>query len=266
MPHSPLQLVTRYLGYRFRALNGRGHGMHSPFVYDFIRKVLNDRHDYPAYGQVESLRKKLLADNSEVEVLDLGAGSSKVAGNRRKISSIAKNAAKPPKYGQLLMRMANYYQPQSILELGTSLGISTAYLSLGQPAASIVTLEGAPAIAAKAKSHFHQLGLENIRQVIGNFDDTLKNSLVDLKNVDFAFIDGNHQLEPTVRYFHEILSYSNNNSILVFDDIHWSREMEQAWEEIKQHPATRTSIDLFFVGIVFLRSEFREVQHFEVKY
>ena len=266
MPYSSLQLATRYLGYRVRALNGRGHGMHSPFVYDFIRNVLNDRQSYPAYQQVESLRKQLLSDSSVIEVLDLGAGSSAKSGQQRKISGIAKAAAKPPKYGQLLMRLVQYYQPAHILELGTSLGISTAYLSFGQPAASVVTLEGAPAIAGKAATHFRQLGLKNIQQVTGNFDDTLKPVLANMKNVELAFIDGNHQEEPTLRYFSEILSCTGNNSIIVFVDIHWSRGMENAWSQIKQHPATRTSIDLFFMGIVFLRSEFREVQHFEIRY
>lgn len=240
--------------------------MHSPFVYDFIRQVLNDRQHDPAYDRVEALRKKLRSDHTEIEVLDFGAGSTKSGGNRRKISAIARNAAKPAKYGQLLMRIAKYYQPQIILELGTSLGLSTSYLALGNPAARILTLEGAPSIAAKAASNFRELGLKNIQQVTGNFDDTLKDALSDLNKVDLAFIDGNHQLAPTLQYFNAILSRTHNDSILVFDDIHWSDEMEQAWEQIKKHPATRTSIDLFFVGIVFFRKEFHEVQHFEVKY
>lgn len=266
MPYTAFTIGKKYLGYRLRALNGRGHGMHSPFVYDFIRNVLNDRQQYPTYERVEALRKKLRSDKTEIEVLDFGAGSTKSSGNRRQIAAIAKNAAKPAKYGQLLMRLAKYYQPQNILELGTSLGLSTAYLACGNPAAKLITMEGAPSIAEKAGANFRELGLENIQQVIGNFDDTLKNALAAIKKVDLAFIDGNHQLAPTLQYFNEILLHTHNDSILVFDDIHWSDEMEQAWEQIKQHPSTRTSIDLFFVGIIFFRKEFHEVQHFEVKY
>lgn len=266
MPYSTIHLAGKYIAYRFRALNGKGHGMHSPFVYDFIRRVLNDRQEYPVYRRVEGLRKEMLKNHNEINVLDLGAGSTTGAGSNRKISAIARNAAKPSKYGQLLFRLAHHYQAKKILELGTSLGISTSYLSLAQPEGSVITLEGSPEIAQQAAANFNRLELKNITQVLGNFDDTLAQVLQQIQSVDLAFIDGNHQLEPTVRYFNEILAYCHNESIIVFDDIHWSAGMEEAWSQIKQHPSVRTSIDLFFVGIVFFRKEFREVQHFEVRY
>jgi len=260
------QLLLKYLHYFFTASNGKGHGMHSPFVFDFITKVLNDKTVYPEYKKVESLRQKLLSDNTGLEVADFGAGSAVTINNRRSIASIAKNAAKPKKFGQLLFRMIKYYQPNNILELGTSLGITSSYLSLARPAARLITMEGSKEIAKVAKQNFEALELRNIELKEGNFDNELASVIYHLSSIDFAFVDGNHRQEPTERYFNQLLPKINNESVLVFDDIHWSREMEAAWGTIKNHPAVSCSIDLFFIGIIFFRKEFKGKQHFVIRF
>jgi len=264
--YSPLQLAVKYLNDLIIASNGKGHGMHSPFVFEFITKILNDKTVYPEYEKVETLRSQLLNDNRVLEVEDFGAGSTVDKKNNRRISSIAKNAAKPKKFGQLLFRMIKHYQPATILELGTSLGITTSYLSLAKPDARLITMEGSKEIADKAKQNLKAIELKNIELIEGNFDDTLSSAVRGLSSVDFAFIDGNHRKEPTERYFKELLAKTNNNSILVFDDIHWSSEMEAAWEAIKNDAAVTCSIDLFFIGIVFFRKEFKEKQHFVIRF
>ena len=262
----PLQLAIKYLKYYVFASNGKGHGMHSPFVFEFITNVLNDKTIYPEYKIVESLRSQLLNDNTVLEVEDPGAGSIIDKKNKRSISSIAKNAAKPKKFGQLLFRMIKYYQPQNILELGTSLGITTSYLSLAKPDANLVTMEGSKEIANVAVTNFKTLAFENVELIEGNFDNALSSLITHYSSVDFVFIDGNHRQEPTERYFKELLAKTHNDSILVFDDIHWSGEMEAAWENIKKDTAVTCSIDLFFIGIVFFRKEFKEKQHFSVRF
>ncbi|MEQ1677662.1 MAG: class I SAM-dependent methyltransferase, partial [Chitinophagaceae bacterium] len=204
---------------------------------------------------------------------DLGAGSSISKTNlpagqagQRTIASIAKNAAKPKKFGQLLFRMVKQYQPQTILELGTSLGITTSYLSLAKPDAQLITMEGASEVAATASKNFYNLKLQNCTITEGNFDQKLSSVISHLSSIDLSFIDGNHRQAPTERYFLELLPKMHNDSILIFDDIHWSREMEQAWETIKNHPSVRCTVDLFFIGIVFFRQEFREKQDFSIRF
>src|SRR6186997_2490995 len=160
--YSSFQLALKYLNYYFSASNGKGHGMHSPFVFEFITKVLNDKTVYPEYGKVEVLRNQLLNDNTVLEVEDFGAGSVIDKKNKRSISSIAKNAAKPKKFGQLLFRMIKHYQPATVLELGTSLGITTSYLSLAKPEGSLITMEGSKKIAEVAKRNFRNLEIRNI--------------------------------------------------------------------------------------------------------
>jgi len=264
--YSKPQLLLKYLHYYFTASNGNGHGMHSPFVFEFITKILNDKTVYPAYEKVEALRNQLLNDNRILEIEDFGAGSVIDKKNRRSISSIAKNAAKPKKFGQLLYRIVKHYQPATILELGTSLGITTSYLSLANPGARLITMEGSTELVEAGKQNFKAIELKNIELIEGNFDHTLTSVVRGLSTVDFSFIDGNHRQEPTERYFNELLTKTNNDSVLVFDDIHWSSEMEAAWETIKNDSAVTCSIDLFFIGIVFLRKEFKEKQHFTIRY
>ncbi|MBL7743393.1 MAG: class I SAM-dependent methyltransferase [Chitinophagaceae bacterium] len=240
--------------------------MHSPFVFDFITKVMNDTTLYPDYGKVEELRRQLLRDNILLDIVDMGAGSGVSKTTRRSVASIAKSAAKPQKFGQLLYRLVKYYQPGTIIELGSSLGITTSYLSLAKPDAKLITMEGAGAVAAAARKNFSQLRLTNITLTEGNFDETLQPVLDSLSSVDFCFIDGNHRQEPTERYFRQLLPKLSNDSIVIFDDIHWSHEMEQAWESIQRHEAVRCTVDLFFIGIVFFRQEFKEKRHFKIRF
>lgn len=264
--YSQFQLGLKFLRYYLAASNAKGHGMHSPFVFEFITKVLNDKTVYPEYEKVETLRARLLNDHSVLEVTDFGAGSAVDRKNKRSISSIAKNAAKPKKFGQLLFRMVRYYQPRTILELGTSLGITASYLSLARPNGSVITMEGSKVITEVAKRNFRNLEIKNVKIIEGNFDVTLSSLITHHSATDFAFIDGNHRREPTERYFKELLATTTNDSILVFDDIHWSRDMEAAWEVIKNDAAVTCSIDLFFIGMVFFRKEFKERQHFMIRF
>lgn len=264
--YSPLIAAKKYFKYYINASNSKGHGMHSPFVFEFITKVMNDFTIYADYNRIEALRKELLRDRTAVTIEDFGAGSSTTKSNLRKVSSIARNAAKPAKYGQLLYRMARYYKAQSVLEMGTSLGITTAYLAAAAPNAKVVTMEGANAVAAVARKNFDTLGLKNIEIVSGNFDNTLPETLHQMPKIDLAFIDGNHRQEPTERYFELLLPHLHNDSLLVFDDIHWSEGMEAAWKNIVAHESVTCDIDLFFIGIISFRKEFKEKQGFSVRF
>src|SRR5690242_1922336 len=176
--YSSSRLILKYLQYYISASNGKGHGTHSPFVFEFITKVLNDANSYPAWQKVEQLRSRLLHDQSLLNIHDFGAGSSSGNSSQRTIASIAKRAAKPKKYGQLLYRMIKKYQPAVVAELGTSLGITSSYLALaGEPSGNVVSFEGAPEIARVAQQNFKDLGLQNIRLIEGNFDDTFSSWL-----------------------------------------------------------------------------------------
>jgi predicted O-methyltransferase YrrM len=240
--------------------------MHSPFIFGFIEHVLNNKSTYEAPQQVEALRRKLSRDKEVLTIEDLGAGSRISASKKRTVQELATTAVKPKKFGQLFYRLVKHYQPAIILELGTSLGVTTSYMRLANPEAKVLTIEGSEAIYEKALSNFEALGLKNIKAYNGNFDHLLPEVLRALDHVDLAYIDGNHRYQPTVDYFRQLLPKVHNGSILVFDDIHWSEEMEAAWKEIKGHPGVQCTVDLFFLGFVFFRKEFKEKQHFSIRY
>ncbi|MFL5808432.1 MAG: O-methyltransferase [Flavisolibacter sp.] len=265
--YNSIQLATRYLQYYFTASNGKGHGMHSPFVFDFIQNVLNNKSNYNYPSEIEQLRKQLLHDERMIIQQDLGAGSRKKTSDQKTVAHLVKTALKPKKYAQLLYRLAKHYQPRTIVELGTSLGITTAYLSKADPTAEIITIEGNENIHVIAKDNFRKTGCENIEALIGNFDSVLPSVINHLSShIGLAYIDGNHRYEPTMRYFTQFLSVISTESILVFDDIHWSVEMEKAWEEIKAHPGVQYTIDIFFLGFVFFRKEFKLKQDFIIRF
>lgn len=152
------------------------------------------------------------------------------------------------------------------MELGTSLGITTSYLALASPHAKVLTIEGAPEVAALAQAHFKHLGLQNVAQIVGNFNDTLPTALQQMPHPDLVYIDGNHRCQPTLHYFHTLLPTVQDHTILVFDDIHWSKEMETAWATIKSHPEVTLTIDLFFIGLVFFSHNFKAKQHFTIQF
>ena len=162
--------------------------------------------------------------------------------------------------------MVQYYKPHHIIELGTSFGMTTAYLAEGNKSATVHTFEGSSAIAQIAQAHFESLSLGNIHSYQGDFDVLLPSFLEASSTIDLAFIDGNHREKPTLQYFKQLLAKSTDDTILIFDDIHWSAEMERAWAEIKAYPAVTLSIDLFFIGIVFVKKDFKVKQHFSIQF
>jgi predicted O-methyltransferase YrrM len=161
--------------------------------------------------------------------------------------------------------LVNRFQPEEVLELGTSLGISSAYLASANSKIKVITIEGCKEIAEKAKENFKKLGLQNIEQHLGNFDDVLPQLLSEKKKIDFVFFDGNHRKEPTLNYFKQCLAHAHEGSIFIFDDIYWSSEMKEAWNEIKMNERVTVTLDLFFMGIVFFRKE-QVKQHFIIRY
>lgn len=264
--YSSFQLARKFLQHYVTASNARGHGMHSPFVFDFVRHVLQNNKNYQAPADIEKLRQELLADKRTIEVEDLGAGSRTNSSIHRSVADIAHSALKSKRLAQLLFRLGKHYQPASIVELGTSLGLTTAYLSKSNPGASVVTIEGSPSVATLARENLHQLGCGNVDMIQGNFDEALPALLDRLDGVDLAYIDGNHRFEPTVRYFEQLLPRAGSNTIFVFDDIHWSAEMEMAWKSIRQHPSVQYTIDIFFLGFVFFKDEFKVKQDFRIRF
>ncbi len=257
---SGFHFISAFLSYRRNAASK--HGVHSPFVFDLVTKTFpRNRNEDISDNIAEEWRTECRVNNSIIHVTDLGTGNS----GPRKIADIAAKAAKMPKEGFLLHRIVKRFQPKKMLELGTSLGITTLHEASATKFEKFITLEGCPQIARIAKSAFQKYNFP-VEIRTGNFTDTLPAALKDLGKLDYVFFDGNHREKPTLEYFETCLPFIHNNTLFVFDDIHWSEEMESAWEKIKQHSQVRLTLDLFHFGLVFFRAEQKEKEHFVLKF
>ncbi|WP_316825840.1 class I SAM-dependent methyltransferase [Pedobacter miscanthi] len=257
------QFITDYLKHRLTAKSR--HGTHSPFVYKLADEVIYDFTDKSEYKNIEEQRKKLFNDDSIITVTDLGAGSHLNKNRTKKVSQIAKNALKSPRLAQLIYRLAKNNNPKSAIELGTCLGITTAYLAKTDPETEIITIEGCPQTAEVARKNFGDLDLDNIELHVGNFDLILPDIIAKQPSLDFVYIDGNHRKDATLNYFKWCLPKVNENSLLIFDDIYWSQGMKEAWEEIKNHPEVTVTVDLFWIGLVYFKKG-QVKEHFKLKF
>jgi len=255
----------KYVKYKLTAKYKKGYGVHSPFLYHFVRELLYGNQYFYAFDDIYELRLDLLDCEEEIEVKDFGAGSKKMKSNTRKIKDIAKYSAVNDKFGELIFKIIEYYKPQTIIELGTSLGLGTLYLAMPNSKAKVYTIEGCPETAKQANKNFDELNIKNISQITGNINEELPKLLQKLDTVDFVYFDGNHQKEATLNYFNQYLEKAHNDTIFYFDDIHWSEGMEEAWNEIKQNKNITLTIDLFFSGIVFFKKELSK-QDFVVRF
>jgi predicted O-methyltransferase YrrM len=258
-----IRFATDYLRHQLTAKNR--HGTHSPFVYRLVDEVIYDFSEKKEYARIEEARKRLLNDTREITVTDLGAGSHLNKSRVKQISTIAKNALKSPKLAQLIHRLAADVKPQTIIELGTCLGITSLYLHTAAPEAETFTLEGCPQTAAVAGGVFANEHAHKIDQLIGNFDDTLHPLINALPQLDFVYVDGNHQKEATLRYFEWCLPKVYEGTLLIFDDIYWSEGMKEAWAQIKAHPQVTITVDLFWIGLVYFKKG-KEKEDFKIRF
>ncbi len=253
--------VYKYIQHFFSARHTYGFGVHSPFMYLFTRLVLCEKNSYYIFETIETLRRSLKNDSRVINITDFGTGFNR----KRTIAEISKKSLKSVKYGQLLFRIANYIKAQNIIELGTSLGVTSAYLSSPSTQIKCLSLEGCPEIAQVALDNFEKLGIKNINVIVGNIDNTLTSSLNEFDRLDLIFIDANHSSEAVLRYFNQCLLKVHNETLMVIDDIYWSEDMESAWEIIKKHIQVTSTIDLFQLGIVFFNADLYKM-HYKMRY
>nr|WP_315177628.1 class I SAM-dependent methyltransferase [uncultured Flavobacterium sp.] len=258
--------IKSYLQFLWHSKNE--HAVHSPFVFNLLTKCFYDKKSKPEYAILKKYRNSLLANNNTIEVTDFGAGSKVFKSYTRVISKIAKTAGISPKRAELLFRITNYLQPDTILEIGTSLGLATSALSLGSRSvgmkAKIITLEGCPETAKQAQLQFQKFNFNTIRSEITKFSTYLQNCTLNTEHFSLIYFDGNHSKKATLDYFELLLPTITNETVWIFDDIHWSPEMEEAWEIIKKHPKVTVTIDTFQWGLVFFRRE-QPKEHFVIR-
>ena len=275
-----LYRVSSWLKHQLTARNTGGHGVHSPYLFEWVRMVMSDKNTYYVWDEIEEIRQEMLKDTRELEFVDYGSGgplptspSKGRSANMRRVCDIAKGSLARRKDAQLLARLVGWLgrplltSPSrggigdeasedrnglTIVELGTSLGVTTAYLAAMDSRNKVVTYEGCPAVAEVARANWEKLGLSNIACVVGEITvDSLQLAVDRLSGIDVAFIDANHTCEATLTYFNALASRVHEKSVVVVDDIHYNEDMEKAWKAICADERVTTTMDLYRMGLVF---------------
>ncbi|GHC60071.1 O-methyltransferase [Ulvibacter litoralis] len=248
--------------FKFWLRSSNQHGVHSPFVYDLATKCFYDSTKYPEYLFLKDFRKKLFQSNESIEITDFGEGSRVFKSNLRKVSEIVKNAGITSKRQRLLFRLVRYFSAETILELGTSVGLATAALAKATPSSVVTTVEGCPTTSTVAQNTFDAFSLNNIQLQTKTFERFFAENASEVYHL--VYIDGNHNKEKTLQYFKILLKHKTNDTVFIFDDIYWSPAMTEAWEEIRNHSEVTVSIDTFHWGFVFFRKE-QQKEHFTIR-
>jgi predicted O-methyltransferase YrrM len=247
-----IKILSRYLFYKLFAPHRHGFGVHSPFVFHLVSEVLPLKSD-PVQKGFKKWRKELLHNKRILQTIDSGAGSKVHRCKGRTVGQVAGKSSIPNKYGRILYALGKEFQPASIIELGTGIGISTVYLAKACPRSVVISIDADKEKLSFAAQEFEQQEIKNVTLIHGKFSKLLPDILKDSNHPLMVFIDGDHSYSGTLEYYAEIKKYARPDTFVVFDDIRWSKDMEKAWREIKEDPATIINIDLFFMGIVFFR-------------
>jgi len=260
-----LWLAERFAGFMISA--GNRYRVHSPYLYRMVNEVIRNNRPVEGENEAEMLRRECLQNRSVIFKTDYGTGAGESGSKKYPVTvrSVAARSLASRKEARRLSRLVSFMNAGQILELGTSLGITSIYLAKANPEARIITLEGCPELSKMARDTFSRLNLKNITVRVGRFEDTIDPALEELGKVDLVFIDGNHRGDALMDYFNQCLRYSHNGTVIVIDDIHASPSMEQAWGEICQDERVTVSLDLFYSGWVLLRKESSK-QHFRLRY
>lgn len=258
-----LRRIVAYIRHRLTSWNTGGEGVHSPYLFELVRMVIYDENRYYCWQDIENRRYAMLHAPKLIQVTDYGTGQS----GERLVKDIAKRCLCSRKEGEILFRLANFLRekaegPITIVELGTSLGISTAYLAMADSRSKVVTFEGSEAIAEMARTNWKKLGIENVACVVGNIDETLGAHAPTHANL--IYIDANHTCEATLRYVRQLMPAMGQQSIMVLDDIHLNEDMEQAWEEVKQMKEVTSTFDFYRFGLVFVDPHYL-VKHYRMR-
>jgi predicted O-methyltransferase YrrM len=243
--------MWRFLRHLLTAKNTGGHGIHSPYVFNFVKNVVYEKNPYYVYSEIENVRKQMLSDRNSLFFNDFGTGKNRII----KVSEVAAKSVKKKKYAQLIYRVVNFIKPDVVLELGTSLGLTTCYIAAVSEKTKCITIEGCTSIAEIARHNFEKLKRQNINLITGNIDVVLPDVIRSVTQLDLIFIDANHTSEALINYFEQCMGKITPESIMIIDDIHYSKEMEKGWSYIQNKDEVKVTLDLFEIGIVFFKTD-----------
>jgi predicted O-methyltransferase YrrM len=247
--------IQKYIQHLFYLKFRRGHGIHSPYLFDFINKGVFNGAGHQVPKEILWNHRELKREKSKIPIGKLGASSRVENSKERSVGSFVRFSSVSEKYGALLHRIIRWFEPEVIIELGSGLGISTLYLASGSPKVPLYSIEGDSHRAAFACSLLTRNNLESTSIHCGEMGERLDHLQPRIKGRFVAFVDGNNQYIATLAYVRKLLEAAGEEAIIIMDDIYWSKEMYEAWKEVISWPEVRVSIDLYQMGILLLRPD-----------
>jgi predicted O-methyltransferase YrrM len=235
-----------------------GHGIHSPFAYKLCEEVFYNTNVFYDFDALKKIRNQLLQNKRVINMVDFGAGSKTFSANTRKIKQIADRGVSKTFQSELLYKLIHFLNCNTCVELGTSIGLNTLYLARACKTGQVISIEGNKTLSDFAVDLAKENKVCNTHFITAKFDDVLPDLIKKLDALDFLYVDGNHRYDATLNYFNLALSKQQESTVIVFDDIYWSKGMTRAWQEIKKNPKVTLSIDAFYFGIIFLKKELKE--------
>ncbi len=219
--------------------------IHSPFVYRVVIYGLRARLGRWERVCLRQLRKDIRR-SSTFSSVDAGTGVSRnLSGSQLVHMGIS------GRYGRMLYGISKHLRPDHILEIGTSAGLSAAYMSLGHPGATVTTIEACGEKARLARELLDKNGFSRVSVVHGYGKEVLDRLIEERYRAQMVFVDADHSLEGTLDFFHRLISLTGPGSVIVFDDIYWSAGMHRAWREIIRRRQVTLSLATFRLGLVF---------------
>ena len=245
--------VKKYLDYILFSSHKRGHGIHSPFVFNLITKVFRNKINPDVVFNIEKIRQMMISDKRLINVNDYGSGTEGTRGTLRKITEIKKHSTIPKRYGLLLAALSREFGKPGMIAVGTSLGLSPLYLAAGSPDVTVHLIESHPEILEIVKDNIVSSEPGNISLYTGKFEEALAEIANKGIKPGLFFIDGDHSNEKMLRYFKKVAEMGDRNSLIVLNDINGSAEMGETWKKIKKHEKVSLTVDIFRMGLVFFR-------------
>jgi predicted O-methyltransferase YrrM len=256
--------IFKFIQHRLQSR--RWDSFHSPHLFKLFSYCCDDKNVFPEIEKIEVLRNKLMHSKDTIKRSDYGAGNINSDNHPTKqISSIARQSLSLPYQCRFLYRLMKWRKPEICIEFGTSLGITSLYLSYGIDTGKIISIEGDPVISSIAQNIFDEMQIKNIKAINSTFEDFVEKNLKELENVDFIFIDGNHRSGPLLSYYHALKPHIRSHTIIMVDDIYWSSDMNSGWTSLIEMPEVTQSVDCFQFGLLFFSSDFIAKQNYLIR-
>lgn len=248
-------------------------GFPAPFAAS-VRYLITKERDLEAAGvatKIEGLRAEIAAQgDKEIDIIYSpkpgSAGETVTSDLRPEHGKVLKftmkkvaATGKDSNWGTVLHLLARDHAIEEGFELGACAGLSACYLGSVPSIRELVTVEGSEALSEVAKQTTARMS-SKIRVVSGLFDDVLDMELPTRSRIDFAYIDGHHEKIATLHYLDRFLPHLKPGALVVFDDIYWSDDMNEAWREVTKNPVFSDAVDYGMIGVCLVKDRKDESQ------